>query len=216
MRTMQIIGLAFVLLAFLTSAFLYPSLPEKMASHWDINGQVNGYLGKDVAVFLVPALSLLIIVTFLVLPNIDPRKQNYKLFQKEYDMMAVLLVGFLYYIHLLTLAYNLRYSFDMIQFIAPAFGALIYYIGSVLEKAKQNWFVGIRTPWTLSSEGVWEKTHKMSGKLFKAAGIIALIGIIFPAAGLGASIAVLIATAVFAVVYSYLEFEKEKKAKLKR
>jgi len=82
----------------------------------------------------------------------------------------------------------------------------------VIKKAKQNWFVGIRTPWTLSSENVWGKTHRIAGDMFKAAGIVAILGLVFPQM-LIASVAVLVAASVFSIIYSYLEYNKEIKGK---
>ena len=211
MKAGKIISIILVVLAFLTAIYFYPQMPAKMASHWGINGEVNGYLEKDFAIFFMPVLLLLLLGLFIALPKIDPLKKNYKLFQKEYDMMIVLIIGFLYYIYLLTIAYNLGYIFNMAQFLAPAFAILFFFLGIIVEKAKQNWFVGIKTPWTLSSKKVWDKTHKIGGKLFKAAGIIALLGIAFPALGLGISIIAVLAIAIFLVVYSYVEFGKERK-----
>jgi uncharacterized membrane protein len=80
-----------------------------------------------------------------------------------------------------------------------------------MEKAKKNWFVGIRTPWTLSSENVWEKTHKIGAKLFKAAGITALLGVLAPAYSFFFILGPILAASLYLVLYSYLEYRKEKK-----
>ena len=100
----------------------------------------------------------------------------------------------------------------MVQMLAPAFGVLFYCLGILLGNAKRNWFVGIRTPWTLSSDVVWDKTHKMGGKLFKAAGVVAFLGVLVPAYALLLVIVPVIAVAVYTFVYSYFEFVKQSKA----
>ena len=210
MELMRKIALGIILLAFLTAAYFYPQMPERMASHWDASGEVNGYMGKDIGLFLMPFLSLALFGLFIALPKLDPMRENYRYFMREYEGMIALVTAFLYYIYVLTLLYNLGYAFDMTRLLAPAFGVFIMYMGIVVSKAKRNWFVGIRTPWTLSSDVVWDKTHKVCSGLFRASGIVAFIGTAYRPA-LMVSVAMLVATAVFAVVYSYLEFRRETK-----
>ena len=114
-----------------------------------------------------------------VIPKIDPLKENIAKFRPYFDLFILLLFGFLFYLYLLTIAWNLGYRFNIIQLMAPAFGLLIYYAGVLIENSKQNWFIGIRTPWTLSSEKVWNKTNRQAGKLFKAAGVLSLLVLYF-------------------------------------
>ena len=97
------------------------------------------------------------------------------------------------------------------QLIAPAIGILFAYLGVLMENAKQNYFIGIKTPWTLASENVWNKTHKLGGKLFKISGIIAIFGFIFPVIAIYLVIIPIIFSTIYSVVYSYVEFKKEKK-----
>ena len=213
MKNTQIASIAIVALTFLAGLYVYPLLPEKVASHWNAAGDVDGYMGREIGAFFMPVIGLFMLGLFYVLPLLDPMNKNYAAFRKEYDAFVSLIIGFMAYIYALTLAYNLGYAFNLTQFMAPAFAVLFYYAGAMMEKAKQNWFVGVKTPWTLSSERVWNKTHAIAGKMFKAAGIIALLGIVMPAVGLIASVAVLLAAAVFSVVYSYLEYQKGAKGK---
>ena len=215
LRKMQILAIALVALSFVTAYLAYPLMPARVASHWDIDGKVNGYMPRDMGVYFMPLLGAAILALLYFLPSIDPKKENYKQFQAEYDELVAIIIAFLYYIYLLTLAYNAGYVFNLVQLLAPAFGALFIYVGVVLGKTKQNWFVGIRTPWTMSSEAVWNKTHALGSKLFMAAGVVALLGVILPQMFV-ASIAVVLAAAVATFVYSYLEYQKEMKAKMGR
>ena len=215
MKTVQKISIAIILLTFLAAIYAYPLLPEKVASHWDANGNANGYMGRGFGAFFMPVLGILLFGLFYALPLLDPMKKNYSAFRADYDNFTALMIAFMAYVYALTLASNLGYSFNLVQFLAPAFAALIYYVGVLIGKTKRNWFVGVRTPWALSSEKVWDRTNAIAGKMFKAAGIVALVGIVMPMAGLFASVAVIFATAVFAVVYSYLEFQKEARAGMK-
>jgi len=89
------------------------------------------------------------------------------------------------------------------------FGMLFIYLGFLLEHAEPNWFVGIRTPWTLSSESVWKKTHRLGGKLFKIAGIICLLGVLFQDYAILIIMAPVLLVSCYIVANSYIEFQKE-------
>lgn len=210
MRKLQWISIGIVALGFVVSFLIQPSLPERVAIHWNIRGEADGYSDSGFGSYFVPALSLLMLGLFYFLPMIDPMRKNYAAFQKEYDGLVVAIVGFMAYVHFLTLAINLGYELNIMQYLAPGFAVLFYYLGVVLAKAKQNWFLGFRTPWTLSSELSWKKTHALAAKMFKAAGALALVGIIMPDYGLIASVAVVIGAAVIGFVYSYLVYREDK------
>ena len=96
---------------------------------------------------------------FVAIPRIDPLKANIEKFRTFYDRFVVLFMVFFFYFYLLTILWNMGVQYNFNQVLAPAFGGLFYYIGVMIEHAKRNWFVGIKTPWTLSSENVWDKTH---------------------------------------------------------
>ena len=98
------------------------------------------------------------------------------------------------------------------QMLVPAFGILFYYCGVLVEKAEKNWFIGIRTPWTLSSDSVWKKTHVLGGKLFKASGLVALLGIFFKDWAFFLAIVPAIFLSIYTILYSYFEYQKEKKS----
>jgi uncharacterized membrane protein len=201
-----------VVASFIIGIYFYPQMPERMASHWNEQGQVNGYMSRFWGVFLMPFISLGLALLFILIPRIDPLKANIQAFKKQYYLFIALVLLFLLYIYLLTIFWNLGARFNMTRVIAPAIGILFFYCGVLIEKAKRNWFIGIRTPWTLSSDRVWEKTHRLGGKLFKAAGIIAILGVFFPDYAFFLILVPVIVAALFAVVYSYFEFQREKRA----
>ena len=115
------------------------------------------------------------------------------------------------YIHTLTILWSFEYQFNMNLMLIPALVILFYYIGVMTSKAKRNWFIGIRTPWTLSSERVWDKTHQLGGKLIKLSAIVALIGMFFGQYALWFVLLPIMGVMVYLVVYSYLEYKKENK-----
>jgi len=186
-------------------------MPEKVASHWNIEGEVDGYMPKFWGLFLMPIISLVMFLLFLLIPKLDPLKENIKTFREYFDKFILLIILFLLYIHTLTILWSFGWRFDMGQLMAPAMGILFYFAGILIGKSKRNWSIGIRTPWTLSSDLNWDKTHKLGSKLFKISGVIAFFGLFLPGLAFYLIIIPVILSAIYSFVYSYLEYQKEKK-----
>jgi uncharacterized membrane protein len=204
-----IAGIILVILAFALGAYFYPQLPGSIPIHWGISGEADGFAEKSpLSVFALPGLMAVLLCIFYALPYLDPFRKNYAEFRAEYNAFALILVGFLGYIFALSLAYSLLGAFNVSQATVPGFAALIFYAGIVLGKAKQNWFVGIRTPWTLSSREVWDKTHALGSRLFKAAAGVMLIGVFIPY-GLLLGVALLLAGSLALFVYSYILYSRK-------
>lgn len=213
-KTTSIITLALIALALLAGAVLWNQLPDQMASHWNVNDQVDGYTSKLLGVFLMPLITLGMFALFLVVPNIDPLKANIAKFRESFNLFIVLIVAFMLYIHGLTLAWSLGHQdFKMSGAILPFIGILFIAIGFMLRKAKRNFFIGIRTPWTLSSDNVWDKTHQLGSILFMVSGAFAIIGGVFGGmAAFWLMFVSLIGSSLFLVVYSYLLYRAETKS----
>jgi len=201
-------GLGLVVLMGVASASAYQTLPEQVAIHFDSTGTPDDYAEKTLGVALVPGLALAVVAMYEVLPRIDPLGENFREFQSYYDLAAVTTVALLAYVHLLVLGWNLGYELRMEQALAPMLAVLGVVFGYVMENARQNWFVGIRTPWTLSDEEVWRKTHQRCGVLFKIAGILALLALPFPDYFEVVAIAPLAAAALLPTVYSYVLYRR--------
>jgi len=211
MKKTYILLAVIVLLSFAISLYLYPQVPDKLASHWNAAGEVDGYMEKTWALFLMPVFGVAMLLLFMLIPNIDPLKQNIEEFRKYYDGFIITMMLFLFYIHLLTILWNLDFVFNMSQAIAPAFGVVFFYCGILIENSKRNWFIGIRTPWTLMDDEIWKKTHDIGGKMFKASGIIALAGVLLPDYAIYLMLFPVILASLYTVVYSYLEYNKKYK-----
>lgn len=207
------ISFAIVVLSFIIAFIAYPFMPEQMASHWNIHGEADGFSGKLFALFLIPVLSLGLTLLLKFLPVIDPYRKNYKKFSKYYSGIILTLTIFLLYLLVLSIVANLGISFNFILLLVPALSTLLFYAGILVQKAKRNWFAGIRTPWTLSSESVWNKTHHVGGRLIKISAIISLLGIFFPKLAIWFILLPISLSAIFSVVYSYILFKKSKKRK---
>jgi uncharacterized membrane protein len=205
------ISLGIILLAFVLSILFYSQMPEQVASHWNSKGEVDGYMSKFWGLFLMPILSVALLFLLFYLPKIDPLKENVEKFRRYYDGFIIVLIAYLFYLHFLVILWNLGTVFNMAFMMIPAFAALFFYIGIMTEKAKRNWFIGVKTPWTLSNEKVWNKTHKLAGRLFKIAALIALVGFFFPEYAIWFFIIPVVYVAVYSIIYSYFEYQKQVK-----
>ena len=213
-RKMIVSVLVLLLVTTLAGVLHWNGLPDPMASHWGINDQVNGTMPKFWGVFLVPLISLGLFLLFLLIPAIDPLKANIAKFRDAFNLFMAFITLFLMYVQGLTLAWNLGFThFKMSTSLMPALGLLFILVGYMIRKAKRNFFIGIRTPWTLSSDKVWDETHRMGSWLFMGSGVLAIVGSFF--GGMTAFwllFVPLIGSAVFLVIYSYLLYQQETKA----
>lgn len=206
MRRSELIVLGLIIASFIIGAGIYPLMPEEVASHWNATGEVDGYMPKFWGVFLLPVISVPLLVLFILIPRIDPLRENIENFRRYYDLLVVLIMSFLFYIYVLTIAWSLGYRYSMNKALSPAIGVLLYYMGIVVGNAKRNWFVGIRTPWTLSSDVVWDKTHRKGARLFKICGLIAFLGILFEEYAVFFMVAPVISASAYLIIYSYWEY----------
>ncbi|MCX6768440.1 MAG: SdpI family protein [Candidatus Micrarchaeota archaeon] len=199
-----------VLASVLMAGWFYPQLPDVVASHWNAEGQVDGYMDKGMATFMLPVMMLLLAALFFVIPRIDPLKENIEKFRDAYEEMVIVILAFFLFIYLQTMLWNIGIRISVALTVPFGVGLLFIYLGFLLQKAKRNWFVGIRTPWTMSSDRVWEKTHKIGGTLFKAMGIVVILSIFLGSASFYVMIAGMLVVVAYLFWYSYVEYEKEK------
>ena len=213
-KTTTILVLIMIAVAVIAGLLVWDQLPEQMASHWNSNDQVDGYMPKFWGVFLMPLIILGMLALFIVVPGIDPLKANIAQFRGAFNLFIVLISAFMLYMHGLTLAWSLGYQdFNMSAAMLPFLGVVFIFIGYMLRQAKRNFFIGIRTPWTLSSDTVWDKTHQLGSILFMASGVLAIIGSFF--GGMTAFwlfFVPLMTSTVVLMVYSYILYRAETKA----
>ncbi len=211
MRKSEIVVMAIILISFIVSIYFYPQMPEKMASHWNAQGQVNGNMSKFWVLFFMPFVLVGLALLFYVIPKIDPLKTNIEKGRRYYGGFVILFFIFLLSIHFQAILWNLGTRISPNITLPIGIGLLFFYIGILCENVKRNWFIGIRTPWTLSSERVWEKTHQIGGKLFKIAGTVSFLGIFFQNYALFFILIPIILVSVYLILYSYFEYRRETK-----
>jgi len=210
MNKAKLFAIIVLLFSFGTAIYFYPFVPAQMASHWDAQGMVNGYMSKFWGLFLIPVLMFVLTLLFFFIPKIDPERKNIEKFKGTFDSFIVVFNLFMLYVYILTVLWNIGYSINMIAALMPAFAVLFFSAGSLIGKAKRNYTIGIRTPWTLASDVVWDKTHKIGEILFKLTGLITLLGTFFNQYALWFLFIPLISSILYLLVYSYLEYQKVK------
>lgn len=208
MKKTILLGCLIILITFLITFLLFPKLPDQIPSHWNTKNEVDNYMSKTSFLFLMPTLSFLILVLFVFIPKIDPLKKNISKFKPYFSKFILIIILFLTYIHFLTLFWVLNYQFSMAKALFPALAIIFYYAGVLIKNAKQNWFIGIRTPWTLSNKEVWKKTHNLGSKVFKISALIILIGLIVPNGYEFVVFILAIILTLYPLVYSYFEYIK--------
>jgi uncharacterized membrane protein len=199
-------------LTVLGTIIAYPSLPPEMATHFNSAGQVNGTMTSWLGAFLLPLITLLVLLLFTAIPYIDPLRVNIAKFRRQYDTFVVLLMLFFAIIQSLIISRNLGSTIDPMYVVLPAVGILMFYVGTIMPKTRRNWFIGIRTPWTISSDHVWQKTHELGGRLFQAIGIIMILGVLAPSYAIGIIVIPLIVVVVGLVFYSYYVYAQDVRA----
>lgn len=211
----EIYPLILLLLSYTIGLYLYSQFPERVASHWNFAGEVDGYTDKFTGAFMIPLLLTGMYGLFRFLPLVDPRKDRYPEFADVYHKMRYFILSVLFIIYTLLGLYNLGVPVRMDLIIPVLIGGMMIVIGNWMGKMKPNWFMGIRTPWTLASDVVWNKTHRFGGYLFVLLGIlIMLIPFALPQIGLALLIGGVIITVFGTALYSYIIYRQEERRKI--
>ena len=207
------IPLLIVVAAFLATAVVYQSLPATIPTHWSVEGQANGWSSRIWGAWMIPFFLLGMWAMFRFLPAIDPRGRNYAKFGGAFEGIMISLMLFALGLHLIVLRAALGYPVEMRRVLPIGVGVLFIVIGNLLPRARPNWFIGLRTPWTLSSDRVWEKTHRFGGRMFVAGGVLMILAALFSAQWAHVVLfAVVLLCSAGAFIYSYLEWKREQRA----
>ncbi|MED3563961.1 SdpI family protein [Bacillus xiapuensis] len=204
------ITMGIAIITLLLNILAYPYLPDKVPVHWGINGDVNRYGSKLELV----GLGILPIVLFFFLnnlPNIDPKKESYKKHKNAYTISTMVIILVLSCLNMSAIASGLGYHVPFNKVTPLLFGVLFIVLGNYMAQIRHNYFIGFRTPWTLASEYVWKKTHRVGGYVFVIVGLISLIASFLGSIGMQLFFAALVIGVVSVYLYSYLLFKKQTK-----
>jgi uncharacterized membrane protein len=208
LKNERIIALVLWLAAVGVSLWGYANLPDlPIATHYNAAGHVNGYMPRDQALIFMPALLLVLNLLLLwLLPAIMPRKTNIDRFEAIYGLLTLLVPGLLTLVHLVLVLNAAGFHIEVTRVVLTGVGIVFAVLGNFLPKTRMNWLLGIRTPWTLSDERVWERTHRVAGPLFVlGGGVVVLTGFFAPLAWhVPAILIAALAPSAISVVYSYM------------
>ena len=214
-KTTNIIIAVILLVSIAITAVVYPSIPDIIPTHWGVNGQIDG-TGPKYMLFVFWGIAAGVNFLMLFAEKIDPKGENYARFPKVFNVFRIFLTAMLCGMELLSIGFAFNPQFaDMNTIIFILMGGMFVLLGNYMPKVKHNYTFGIKTPWTLDSETVWNKTHRMAGPLWVAGGLVMMVmafiknsKVVVPVI-----VAVTFVEVLIPMVYSYLEFQKEKKNK---
>ena len=194
------------------SLAVFARLPERVPIHWGLNGEPDPWSGRTIGAFGLPALMIGIWALCYWLPALDPRRENYPKFRGTYDSVVAAVLALMLVVHASTLGVALGMAIPIPVVISLAVGSLLVVIGNLLPRARPNWFFGIRTPWTLSNDRVWDRTHRVGGRAMVVAGLIVAVSGFAPAPWPGILITIAaIGGAVVPIVYSYVAWRDDRR-----
>jgi uncharacterized membrane protein len=202
-----------ILIPFIYSAFIYNQLPEQVPIHWDLEGRPDDYSSRFSGVFLMPLMNIGVYFLLLLLPKIDPRKRNYELFSGTYRALRFIIHSLFTAFYFLMIQGAMTGEIFSPKIIFITIFLFLALMGNYMKNIKSNFFIGIRTPWTLDNKEVWKKTHELAGKIWFYTGLLAaLLVLLIPEKFiLYLSIPVFAIIVLIPVVYSYFAFREIEK-----
>lgn len=202
--------LLILLIALIVAFLVYPSMPDRVPIHWNVNGEVDNYGSREFGTFFLPILNVLMYVLFIVMPNFDPKKANYKKFDSSYLTIRYSMHIFLALLFGLTVAASLGYPVNIGKWVAAGVAVLFIAMGNTMGRVRHNYFVGFKFPWTLANEDVWKRTHQVGAKAMVAGGILSLIGVILTSGSLSFIIlmAGIFVPMILVTIYSYMIYKR--------
>lgn len=197
-----IVSFVFVAIAVGVAIWLYPHLPAQMPIHWNMAGQANGYAPRFWGVAMWPLLIFGLAVLTVTLPAISPRRFEIKPFADIYAALMLVIQGLMLVIGMTALLVGAGFALPLSTIVLLAIGMLLMVMGNYMGKLRKNFFIGIRTPWTLASDAVWERTHRLAGWVFVLAGIAMVIAALAHAMP-GWLLAMIVVVLLIPYVYSF-------------
>jgi uncharacterized membrane protein len=192
------------------AAWAWPRLPERIPIHWNFQGEIDGYGNRFMGLLLLPLIVLGIYWLFRFIPLIDPGRRNYAAFGTAYTVFRTAFTFFMAAIY--TAAVWAAFGHAVNMATVACFGAAVLFcvLGNFMGKIRPNWFVGVRTPWTLSSRMSWNKTHRLAGWLFVLMGlVVAATGVIQTLWMFVLMLVIVAVCLAWMIVYSYLVFRQD-------
>jgi len=164
-----------ILAPYFFAALFWNQFPDQIPIHFNHSGEPDNYASKMVGLLLMPGINIALYVLFTMLPKIDPSKKNYRLFQDKLKPVRAAIHTFFSLLMIMTFLYTLGYQINISLIVLYGLAALFLLIGNYLGNIRHNYFIGIRTPWTLANEQVWMKTHRFAAKLWVVCSLLIML-----------------------------------------
>ena len=206
----ELVLLLLVAAMFAVAAAVWAAAPARIPVHWNATGEIDRYGGKFEGLLGIPILALVLYLLMRYLPYIDPGRANYARFSGAYTAIRAGVLVLMAGIYAMVIAWVVKVPVDVSRAVPVAVGALFMLLGGVLGQVKPNWFVGIRTPWTLSSKVAWVRTHRLGGWLFMALGVLFVLTGILGFGSFGyVLLAAMLAMVIVLFAYSYFVWRSD-------
>lgn len=202
-----LVSLVFLVISVGVAVWLYPRLPVQVPTHWNLHDQVNGYMPRFWAAALPPLMIVVFAGLTWLLPVISPRRFEIRPFAQVYTLLMLAIQGFLLVVGITILLSGAGYAVSVPKLAMLGAGVLFMLIGNYMGKLRKNFFIGIRTPWTLASDAVWERTHRLGGWLFMLAGALGIVATLADAPT-WLPVALVLAAAFIPAIYSLLIYKR--------
>jgi uncharacterized membrane protein len=213
-RLAMFLPLALIALQILIALASYPFLPDQVPSHWDAAGQVTSYEPRWIAAILFPLISMGFFLLLYVVTVINPKENRRSIrlnHQANERILNLTLVGVLLLnlvLQLVILAATFKATVDIKLVVNLSISALLIFLGNFMAKLRRNRWGGIRTPWTLANDTVWERTHRLGGWLFVLGGLLGIVLSLIPPLRLYSVVSIIIAISIICIVYSYVVYQR--------
>lgn len=205
-------ALAVALEAVVTAWGLFAVGPDATVPiHWNVDGRPDGFAPAIIAFLIIPVTTVGIIGLMAIVPRIEPRRENLRRSANAYRTVAIALVLFFALVHLATVLAGVGAEVPIGAVVGAGGGILIALIGNVLGTVRSNFMFGVRTPWTLSSERSWDRTHRLVGRLFVVTGLLMIAAALtgqLPLV-LAVMVGMLVVTTIGGFWYSYREWRAD-------
>lgn len=210
MKKLLVYKLLIVLLMWLVWAYFYNKLPDMVPVHWWLDWKPDRMWSKIMHITMFPLISLWMVILFYFLPKLDPKKENYEKFWGIWEIFQFSILWFFAYIYFLTTFVTLNPEYNISKFVLLWIWVLFIILWNYMWKIRQNYFIGIKLPWTLANEEVWNKTHRFGWKMFMLAWILFIINAFFLWQTFIILWFVILAIIFAPIVYSFVVFKKGK------
>jgi uncharacterized membrane protein len=196
---------------FIAGFIILKDLPDQVPVHWSFAGEPDNWMEKNTGTFLLPLITLGMVILFPILQKIDPKRKNYEKFRGPWEVIQISIVSMFAYFYAVTMymTLNPQQSNTMGQFMFFGVGLLFVILGNLMGKVRHNYFVGLRTPWTLADPQVWQKSHRFTGWIFVIAGLAFIVESIIFIQIPYIFFSIIVLTVVIPIVYSYLISPKD-------